>query len=257
MQPDRLTVTLRPRSAMEAIDLGFAMTQTHARAIWQAWLRFVLPVMLLLALAGQYLAGKFGVSGLLIWWAKPYYDVVVLLVLSRAVFGEQLSARQLTTELRRSAGTIAAALTLRRLSLSRSFLLPVHVLEGIHGPRKRDRITLLRADTTGSARLATMACGWGELAIAAGLASLVVWFTPEIFRPALYDVFSAEESGPAAMAAWQVVYLLTVSLLEPFYVAAGFALYLNRRTQLEGWDIEVALRRIHARTAAPATMKIS
>ena len=28
----------------------------------------------------------------------------------------------------------------------------------------------------------------------------------------------------------------------------GFALYLNRRTLLEGWDIEVALRRIAERT---------
>ena len=39
-------------------------------------------------------------------------------------------------------------------------------------------------------------------------------------------------------------------VLEPFYVAAGFGLYLNRRTLLEGWDIEVALRRIAARHAA-------
>ena len=41
-------------------------------------------------------------------------------------------------------------------------------------------------------------------------------------------------------------YAAAVLVLEPFYVAAGFALYLNRRTLLEGWDIEVALRRIAA-----------
>jgi len=41
-----------------------------------------------------------------------------------------------------------------------------------------------------------------------------------------------------------------VLVLEPFYVAAGFALYLSRRTQLEGWDIEVALRRIAQRHVA-------
>jgi hypothetical protein len=33
------------------------------------------------------------------------------------------------------------------------------------------------------------------------------------------------------------------------YVAAGFALYLTRRTLLEGWDIEMALRRIAERHA--------
>src|SRR6185295_4622048 len=45
-----------------------------------------------------------------------------------------------------------------------------------------------------------------------------------------------------------------VLLLEPFYVAAGFALYLNRRTLLEGWDIEVALRRIAQRHAAAVVL---
>ena len=47
-----------------------------------------------------------------------------------------------------------------------------------------------------------------------------------------------------------LIYAAAVLLLEPFYVAAGFGLYLNRRTLLEGWDIEVALRRIAERHAA-------
>jgi hypothetical protein len=41
--------------------------------------------------------------------------------------------------------------------------------------------------------------------------------------------------------------MLTVLVLEPFYVAAGFALYLNTRTVLEGWDIELAFKRMNAR----------
>ena len=28
------------------------------------------------------------------------------------------------------------------------------------------------------------------------------------------------------------------------YVGAGFGLYLNRRTQMEAWDVEIALRRL-------------
>jgi hypothetical protein len=38
-------------------------------------------------------------------------------------------------------------------------------------------------------------------------------------------------------------YFVVVLFLEPFYVAAGFAMYLNRRTQLEAWDIEQEFRR--------------
>jgi hypothetical protein len=52
-----------------------------------------------------------------------------------------------------------------------------------------------------------------------------------------------------------IVFALVLLILEPFYVAAGFALYLNRRTLLEGWDIEVALRRI-AERHAPAVLLI-
>ncbi|WP_251278406.1 hypothetical protein, partial [Enterobacter hormaechei] len=30
-------------------------------------------------------------------------------------------------------------------------------------------------------------------------------------------------------------------LIGPFFVGAGFGLYLNRRTQMEAWDVEIAL----------------
>jgi hypothetical protein len=55
---------------------------------------------------------------------------------------------------------------------------------------------------------------------------------------------------------WQdaLYYMTAVSLVEPFYVTAGFALYLNRRAILEGWDIELALRRLEERVTAPASV---
>jgi hypothetical protein len=40
-----------------------------------------------------------------------------------------------------------------------------------------------------------------------------------------------------------VAYAFVVAFLEPFYVAAGFAMYLNRRAELEAWDVEQELRR--------------
>ena len=40
---------------------------------------------------------------------------------------------------------------------------------------------------------------------------------------------------------------IAVSIVEPVYVAAGFSLYLNRRAILEGWDIELSLRRLDTR----------
>ena len=46
-----------------------------------------------------------------------------------------------------------------------------------------------------------------------------------------------------------VAYALAVSVIEPLYVSAGFALYLDRRMRLEGWDVEVALRSLAQRLA--------
>jgi hypothetical protein len=42
-------------------------------------------------------------------------------------------------------------------------------------------------------------------------------------------------------------YAISLSLIEPMYVASGFMLYINRRTHLEGWDIELAFRRMAQR----------
>jgi hypothetical protein len=41
-------------------------------------------------------------------------------------------------------------------------------------------------------------------------------------------------------------YPVAALFMEPFYVAAGFAMYLNRRVELEAWDIEQELRRAFA-----------
>ena len=49
-----------------------------------------------------------------------------------------------------------------------------------------------------------------------------------------------------------VAYAIAVLFLEPFYVAAGFAMYLNRRAELEAWDIEQEFRRAFARMIAAA-----
>ena len=57
----------------------------------------------------------------------------------------------------------------------------------------------------------------------------------------LFDPSSAFFEAAAAVA-----YAVVIGFLEPFYVAAGFAMYLNRRAELEAWDVEQELRRAFA-----------
>jgi hypothetical protein len=67
------------------------------------------------------------------------------------------------------------------------------------------------------------------------------WFMPgEVSRATLFS-----ESTFMALP-MTTAYAAVVLFLEPFYVAAGFAVYLNRRAQLEAWDIEQELRRAFA-----------
>jgi len=44
-----------------------------------------------------------------------------------------------------------------------------------------------------------------------------------------------------------LAYVLAESIVEPFFVCAGFALYLSRRVMLEAWDVELGLRRMSER----------
>jgi hypothetical protein len=43
-----------------------------------------------------------------------------------------------------------------------------------------------------------------------------------------------------------ISYAIAVLFLEPFFVAAGFGMYLHRRAELEAWDIEQEFRRAFA-----------
>jgi hypothetical protein len=45
--------------------------------------------------------------------------------------------------------------------------------------------------------------------------------------------------GPALTLLEALLYPLAIIAIEPFYVAGGFALYVNRRIWLEGWDIDL------------------
>jgi hypothetical protein len=88
------------------------------------------------------------------------------------------------------------------------------------------------------------------------MAMLSIFLAIALLAPASADpgfefsrFFSGGGDEQAAAWGWldSMAYCTAVSLIEPFYVAAGFSLYLNRRAVLEGWDIEIALRRLDAR----------
>lgn len=243
------------------MDLGVTMLQRWWRTVYAAHLAVSAPIMAA-AIAFGWMTGRAWLGVFLIWWLKPVYDRVVLHVLSRAVFGQMHGVRAVFASAKDWLNTgIFSALFIRAIwfDLLRSFNLPVRQLEGQSGRAARERRSVLGRRVGSYAIWLTLVCSaleilvlWTSFGLLASLFLPATADTPQgSFWDALFGM--GEDGAPLFEVEDMLSYAAAVLVLEPFYVAAGFALYLNRRTLLEGWDIEVALRRI-AQRYAPAAM---
>lgn len=255
MQLNRITVELRPRSPWEAMELGFALTRRHAAAIWKPWLLLTLPLFAIFNAAG-WAIDQVWLAGLVMWWLKPVFDRIPLFVISRAVFGDTPSLRQ-TLAAQRSWGwgRMLHYLTWRRLGPARSLYLPIDLLEGGDGDNASQRRRTLGAGARGTGALLTLVCVNFEIALTFAAVALVLMFVPLEFLPESARAVWAlmfEQPPPWAEVAFNALAWAATTAIEPFYVGAGFGLYLNRRTQIEAWDVELAFRRLRARLSAGA-----
>ena len=243
MQIDALAVRLRPRSPLEAADLGVRLAQSTARSLYLCYALVALPLMIL-AIASYEIAAW--LPGLAIWWAKPWLDRTILFVLSRAAFGVATAPADVWRAQRAVWWRqFLFTWTIRRLSPWRALTDPVYRLEGFSILKGGQRIRQIRSRALGSALMMTSVFGLCEFALAIALASLVFWFAPSGRAPGIDD-FIAGELPLFVQLALPISYALTVLFLEPFYVASGFGMYLNRRAELEAWDIEQEFRRAFA-----------
>ena len=255
MRLDQLTLVLRPRSPWEAMELGGALVRVHARTIWLAWLLVSLPVFVAINALGL----AFGVvewASVLMWWLKPVFDRIPLYVLSRGAFGDAPSVRDtVRAQLRWGWNWMPAHLLWRRLSPVRSLLMPVDLLEG--GKTAGQRRKVIGGSVRGTAALLTLACVNFELMLLGGAFALVMMFVPLEYLSesarAAWALLMSVETPPWADVTINAAVWLATSLIEPFYVGAGFGIYLDRRTRLEAWDVEIAFRRMRQRLAAAAT----
>jgi len=242
MQIEAMALVLRPRSIWEGCDLGVRLLQSWFRPVFTCYLVLALPLFVL-CLATFGIAAWLPVT--LIWCSKPWLDRTVLFCLSRALFGEPTKPADVWTAQRRVWWSqFAVTLTLRRLSASRSFTQPVVQLEGLSGSAQRARLRQLTLRHRGVARTMTQTFAAAELALFASIVSLQAWLAPHYldFKWSSLAALSGSKEGLLS----SIAYAAVVAFVEPFYVAAGFGLYLNRRVELEAWDIEQEFRRAFA-----------
>ena len=250
MELERIGVVLRPRESREALDLGATMLRANAGAVWSAWFAFSLPLFVLVNALGLLLQLPW-LGLVLTWWLLPLFDRVPLYVLSRAVFDRAPRWRE---TLRGQRGlpwrSTLASLSWLRLDSHRALRLPLELLEGASRSQRSARWKVLRRKLVGEASLLTYGCLQFELVLFLSVWLLALWLLPNEWRPASFADFFRHDvhaSGTGWTLAASTVAYLAMSAIEPLYVACGFALYLNRRTQLEAWDIDLAFRRLRAR----------
>lgn len=240
MRIDALTVELRPRSMSEASDLGVLLVQTHARSVWRTC-GPVFGVVMLLALSTVEIAPW--LPGLLIFWLKPWLDRSVLFVLSRALFGQSSTFKDLW-HARSSVWwqQLPRTLTFRRLSPWRSFTQPIYQLEGQSGRALRQRSSQLLSGQRWEASLMHTVFATAEMVLNIGLVGALIWLAPNGGGLGFFQWLTSSDHVLTSVLG-TLAYAVVVCVLEPFYVASGFAMYLNRRVELEAWDVEQEFRR--------------
>ena len=257
MQLDQLRLHLRRRTEWEALELGRAMLRAWKRPVYRAWCGTFIPFAALATLA---LWPWPGVSGLVIWWCKPIFDRVLLYVYSQCAIGADPTIREvyraLPSILRRSG--LLAWLTVHRLGPARSFLLPVWLLERQHGRAARARGRLLKRRAGSYAVWLTMTCAVMGVALYASQILVFEALVP-IGREGLFswDQWMSGSLNHTALVLLTLFATGAACVTEPLYIASGFSLYLNRRAELEAWDVELRFRSLAQRHRETAETSVA
>ena len=253
MTIDRMKVAIRPMSTPQALDLGMVMARQWFLPLWQIWLGMALPIYLLFYWGGIWLDINFALSigafgGLIFWWLKPLYEKPMLLWLGKALFAEAPSVKSsVVSGWRHIFDNALTLLVSKRLSLQRQLLLPILLLEQPDKSQFKARSQILsRGQGSGLGWHTTVML---HIEMILGVATLVlIWqLLPTQFVRS-ETLFTLIEQGPLwAELGWALIYFFAASIVAPFFIAGGFAVYLTKRCLLEGWDVELVFKQLRHR----------
>jgi len=246
VQLDNIIIALKLRSPWEAMDLGVMVMRRMWRVIFMPWLILISIILSFILFTGYH--GYWLFASVFMWLIKPVYESMILHILSRAVFGEYLTTGEVFSMFGKWLKTgLKTSFTFWRFSPSRAFNMSVHLLEGLTGHERKQRLNTLHRVTGWHASGLTIIGVHFEMIFSLALYALLFFIMPNLFQGFLTYSVDQETNKMMWMFAGSIVYAIALFILEPFYVASGFMLYLNRRIQLEGWDIELDFKKLAQR----------
>ena len=261
MRLDTVTAEIRPRTDWEAMDLGFAMVRRDFwRSITVWWLALGIPT----AIAAVALWDHPLLLLILFWWLKPAGSRMVLFGLSRHLFGEEPSWRAIWREIPRAwTRRFFYRFVWARFSPWMPVTLAVEDLEGLRGKAYRQRCGQVVRRGEGVIMwlyfIADTAAAW----IGLGILALVMMFIPDGQDAAWQQAIESWDSDfpmeiPLLITRTVVAcVMLGISLTDVFVTGAGFGVYINNRTWIEGWDVELAFKRLALRLGKVAVVVLS
>lgn len=236
MQLDSLIIETRLRSGWSAIDLGFSL----ARRFWLRSICVYLVVALIVYGSTYFFTANYQfLPYFVLWWFKPLFERPILYMLSRELFAEPMPFSKILKEYRRWLKPgFFWIVTIRRLSIYRGMHAPISLLET---PARRDygpRASVLGAKHSSEALWLNVVLLHVEMIMAFAIFALVAILAPE-----LVNFSNLISEADKINSFWiDLINMLVMACVAPFYVAGGFMLYISRRVEIEGWDIEIIFR---------------
>lgn len=261
MRLDSVTAEIRPRSDWEAVDLGFAMVR---RSFWRCitvwWLAMAVPFAVAAVLLWNHPIWLLA----LFWWAKPAGSRMVLFELSRRLFGEKPRWRSVWRQIPRAwARRFFYRFVWARLSPWLPITLAVEDLEGLRGKAYKQRCRHVVRRGEGVMMWMYFLVDIASVWLGLGLLVLVMMLMPQGQDSAWQQAtegWTPEFMGEMPLLVSRLIVgcvMVAMSLTDVFVTGAGFGVYINNRTWIEGWDVELAFKRLAQRLGPVALVVVA
>ena len=258
MKLEDVTAEIRPRSDWEAVDLGFAMVR---RDFWRClcvWWLAMLPPFLIV---GWFLWERPLLLVAIFWWFKPFGSRMVLFELSRRLFGEKPTWKSVFREVPKVwVRRFFYRFLWARLSPWQPITFAIEDLEGLRRKSYQQRAGQLARRGDGVVMwiyfLTDTSAAWVGMTLFTVAATLMPDGQDGMWRTAVETWSIDDPFNIPLVLTWtaSACMMLGISLSDLFVTGAGFGIYVNNRTWLEGWDVELAFKRLGQRLTKVAAL---